>query len=51
MAAACNMARNYRDVQDSWASLEDIIRYYGDNYLDFAGAAGPGYFNDPDMVW
>jgi len=27
-----------------------VISYYGDNTDDFASVAGPGYFNDPDML-
>jgi alpha-N-acetylgalactosaminidase len=37
-------------LQDSWASVLDIINFYGDNKDDFASAAGPGNWNDPDMV-
>ena len=50
MAQACNLARNGHDVQDSWESVASILVQYGDNEGDFASVAGPGYFNDPDMV-
>lgn len=46
----CNLWRNYDDIQDSWASLESIIDYYGNNQDSIATNAGPGHFNDPDMV-
>jgi len=50
-AAACNVARNFADVDDSWASLASIVQFYGDDDGNFSSVAGPGYFNDPDMVW
>ncbi|XP_044581180.1 alpha-N-acetylgalactosaminidase [Cotesia glomerata] len=46
----CNLWRNYNDIQDSWASLESIIDYYGDNQDDIISHAGPGHWNDPDML-
>jgi len=49
-AAACNVARNNDDIDDSWDSVRNVIEYYGNNEDDFASVAGPGYFNDPDML-
>jgi len=49
-AEACNLARNYQDIQDSWESLKSIITFYGDDDNNFSSVAGPGYFNDPDMA-
>jgi len=46
----CNLWRNYDDIQDSWASVENIIDYYGNNQDLIAPNAGPGHWNDPDMV-
>ena len=51
-AAHCNLWRMYNDIQDSWESVTDIIDWVGDNaptngMLD---AAGPGAWNDPDML-
>ena len=46
----CNLWRNYDDIQDSWKSLETIIDYYGDNQDVIIPNAGPGHWNDPDMV-
>ncbi|GLV43492.1 uncharacterized protein CBL_04034 [Carabus blaptoides fortunei] len=46
----CNMWRNYWDVQDSWTSVTGIMTYYGKNQDDFQEAAGPGSWNDPDML-
>ena len=50
LAATCNLARNNGDIQDSWDSLISIINYYGKDTGKFAEAAGPGFWNDPDMV-
>ena len=49
-AEACNVARNFDDIDDSWGSIRSIIEFYGKNEGDFASAAGPGFFNDPDEV-
>jgi hypothetical protein len=49
-AAACNVARNGGDIDDSWDSVKAIIEQYGKNEGDFASFAGPGFFNDPDML-
>lgn len=46
----CNLWRNFDDIQDSWASLESIIDYYGNNQDNIAPNGGPGHWNDPDMV-
>lgn len=50
MADICNLWRNYNDIEDSWASVVDIISHYADNQDDFQPFAGPGHWNDPDMV-
>ncbi len=50
IAKTCNLWRNYDDVQDSFDSVLSIIDHYGDNQNDFAKYAGPGGWNDPDMV-
>ncbi|XP_069066434.1 alpha-N-acetylgalactosaminidase-like isoform X2 [Pleurodeles waltl] len=46
----CNMWRNYGDIQDSWDSVLDIIEWYGKNQDILQPAAGPGRWNDPDML-
>lgn len=46
----CNLWRNFDDIQDSWQSLESIIDYYGNNQDAIVPNAGPGHWNDPDMV-
>lgn len=46
----CNLWRNFDDIQDSWASVESIIDYYGNHQDVIVPNAGPGHWNDPDMV-
>ncbi|XP_077298365.1 alpha-N-acetylgalactosaminidase-like [Arctopsyche grandis] len=46
----CNIWRNYYDIQDSWGSVESIMNYFGDNSKRLATYAGPGHWNDPDML-
>lgn len=46
----CNLWRNFDDIQDSWSSLESIIDYYGNHQDTIIPNAGPGHWNDPDMV-
>ncbi|XP_065837256.1 alpha-N-acetylgalactosaminidase-like [Oscarella lobularis] len=50
IAAHCNLWRNYADIADSWQSVTGIIDFYGTNQDMFAPAAGPGNWNDPDML-
>lgn len=48
--AGCNLWRNWRDIQCSWPSLKSVIDHWG-NYSDaLRAAAGPGHWNDPDML-
>jgi len=46
----CNYWRNYNDINDDWDSIVDIIEWWGDNQGVIAPIAGPGHWNDPDMV-
>ncbi|KAG0722260.1 Alpha-N-acetylgalactosaminidase [Chionoecetes opilio] len=46
----CNLWRNFDDIQDSWESVQRIIDYYGDNQDAIVANAGPGHWNDPDML-
>ncbi|XP_066976535.1 alpha-N-acetylgalactosaminidase-like [Macrobrachium rosenbergii] len=46
----CNLWRNYNDISDSWGSVTSIVNYYGDNQDEIAPNAGPGHWNDPDML-
>jgi alpha-N-acetylgalactosaminidase len=48
----CNAWRNYFDVFDSWESIQKIINFWGRTGPNdvMIRAAGPGHFNDPDML-
>ncbi|KAH9496010.1 hypothetical protein Btru_014898 [Bulinus truncatus] len=50
IAEFCNIWRNYGDIDDSWDSVTSIIQFYGDDTGNFSAVAGPGNFNDPDMI-
>ena len=51
-AEHCNIWRMYSDIQDSWASVTDIVDWVGNNAPTngMLQAAGPGHFNDPDII-
>ncbi|KAI3361599.1 hypothetical protein L3Q82_013739, partial [Scortum barcoo] len=46
----CHLWRNYFDIQDSWDSVQAIIEWFSNNQDDLQPAAGPGRWNDPDML-
>ncbi|KAK9497632.1 hypothetical protein O3M35_004323 [Rhynocoris fuscipes] len=46
----CNLWRNYEDIDDSLASLESIMDYFALKQDIIAPYAGPGHWNDPDML-
>lgn len=46
----CNLWRNYGDIQDSWDSVLNIVDWFFNNQDVLQPAAGPGQWNDPDMV-
>ena len=50
ITGTCNIWRNFDDIQDSWQSVANVIDYYGDNQDTIIPNAGPGHWNDPDMV-
>ncbi|XP_075421511.1 alpha-N-acetylgalactosaminidase-like isoform X1 [Ascaphus truei] len=50
LGTICNMWRNYGDIQDSWDSVLNIIQWFARNQDVLQPAAGPGRWNDPDMV-
>jgi len=50
IAEHCNLWRNFDDISDSWESVLRIVDFYGTNTDDFASLAGPGHWNDPDML-
>ncbi|XP_054161410.1 alpha-N-acetylgalactosaminidase-like [Oppia nitens] len=50
ISRTCHTYRNYKDVLDSWASIDEIIKYYGDYNDEFIKYSGPGHFADPDEL-
>lgn len=50
MMEHCNLWRNYNDIQDSWSSVTDIMDYFALKQDFWQQYAGPGHWNDPDMV-
>jgi len=50
IAEHCNLWRNFDDITDSWDSVLSIIDWYGDDKDGFSKFAGPGQWNDPDML-
>lgn len=46
----CNLWRNWDDIQDSWESLKGITKYFAENQHRIQPNAGPGHWNDPDML-
>ncbi len=46
----CNLWRNWDDINDSWNSLTSIINYFDKNEERIQRFAGPGHWNDPDML-
>ncbi|XP_039621579.1 alpha-N-acetylgalactosaminidase [Polypterus senegalus] len=46
----CNLWRNYDDIEDSWGSVLSIVDWFFNNQDVLQPAAGPGKWNDPDML-
>ena len=49
----CNLWRNWVDIDDSYESLAAILTFWAEASLKskgFQAAAGPGAWNDPDML-
>ncbi|EDV37725.1 uncharacterized protein Dana_GF11268, isoform B [Drosophila ananassae] len=46
----CNLWRNWDDIDDSLESLMQIMDYFGKNQDRIQPQAGPGHWNDPDML-
>ncbi|CAJ1058923.1 alpha-galactosidase A [Xyrichtys novacula] len=46
----CNHWRNYADVFDSWNSVKSILQWTASHQDIIVPAAGPGGWNDPDML-
>jgi len=47
---SCNYWRLFDDIQDSWDSVSSIIEFWGANQDTLIANAGPGHWNDPDML-
>lgn len=50
IAEHCNLWRNYDDIQDSYYSLVNIINHFAEQQEIYVANAGPGHWNDPDML-
>lgn len=46
----CNLWRNWGDIQDSYESMRDISEYFAVNQSRIQEHAGPGHWNDADML-
>lgn len=46
----CNHWRNFADVYDSWQSIKSILDWTSSNQEEIIDVAGPGAWNDPDML-
>ncbi|XP_006869178.1 PREDICTED: alpha-galactosidase A [Chrysochloris asiatica] len=46
----CNHWRNFDDVSDSWQSVKQILDWSSSNQATIVDIAGPGGWNDPDML-
>ncbi|KAM4882567.1 alpha-N-acetylgalactosaminidase [Thomomys bottae] len=46
----CNFWRNYDDIQDSWRSVLSIVDWFVSHQNILQPVAGPGHWNDPDML-
>jgi len=50
LAKYCNLWRNWDDIDDSMSSVEGIINWFADSQDRIQPFAGPGHWNDPDML-
>nr|CAD7428589.1 unnamed protein product [Timema monikensis] len=48
--ALCNSWRTYIDIVDGYTNLVKIVEYMAENQDTFVPLAGPGHWNDPDVV-
>ncbi|XP_034102345.1 alpha-N-acetylgalactosaminidase [Drosophila albomicans] len=46
----CNLWRNWDDIDDSLESVFQIMDYFAKNQDSIQPQAGPGHWNDPDML-
>ncbi|KAM8952844.1 alpha-galactosidase A [Pelodytes ibericus] len=50
VAEYCNSWRNFDDISDSWSSVKSIIDWTSSSQDTLVPVAGPGAWNDPDML-
>jgi alpha-N-acetylgalactosaminidase len=54
MIKYCNTWRNQGDITDSWSTVKSIVDWYASQSTNsdslLVSAAGPGHWNDPDML-
>ncbi|KAM3912002.1 alpha-galactosidase A [Leptodactylus fuscus] len=50
VAEYCNSWRNFGDILDSWSSVKSVIDFTATLQDQLVPAAGPGAWNDPDML-
>ncbi|CAH2042586.1 unnamed protein product, partial [Iphiclides podalirius] len=50
IAKHCNLWRNWGDIQDSWTSVKSIMKWFAESQDELVKHAGPGHWNDPDML-
>jgi hypothetical protein len=48
--AGCNLWRNWHDIENNWKSVSEIIDYFGKFSQVLSTVAGPGHWNDMDMI-
>ncbi|XP_014684049.1 alpha-galactosidase A isoform X1 [Equus asinus] len=46
----CNHWRNFADIYDAWQSVKSVLDWTSSNQEKIVDAAGPGGWNDPDML-
>ncbi|KAK4884297.1 hypothetical protein RN001_000568 [Aquatica leii] len=50
LSEICNLWRNWGDIQDSYSSMSRITNWFSSNQDRLIPYAGPGHWNDPDML-
>ncbi|XP_075040705.1 alpha-galactosidase A [Mixophyes fleayi] len=50
VAQYCNLWRNFDDIEDSWTSVKYVIDFTSALQDELVPVAGPGAWNDPDML-
>jgi len=50
VSAHCNLWRNWKDITSSWTRMNAIIEHFGQYSQYLSTVAGPGHWNDLDML-